>query len=131
MNMLKRFSLLLAPLLILLAVFAPLPATTTPVLAKEYDSKYFKECNAGGSMRKAGENQNICTARLIFSWAAMGATTVITIMIVIGAILYMLSGDNQEKAKKAISIIKSAILGLILFLIMYAIIDFLIPGGIR
>ena len=50
--------------------------------------------------------------------------------IVWGAILYSSAGDSQEKAKKGIEVIKNVVMGLILYIFMFAIINFLIPGGV-
>lgn len=48
--------------------------------------------------------------------------------IVWGAILYTSSGQSQENTKKGIEIIKNVVIGLLLYVFMFAIINFLIPG---
>lgn len=50
--------------------------------------------------------------------------------IVWGAILYTTAGGNQEKTKKAIEIIRNVVIGLLLYVFMFAIVNFLIPGGV-
>ena len=71
----------------------------------------------------------IDTARVIFNWVAIGVSTVVVIMVVIGAIQYMTAGGSQEQAKKGIEIIRNAILALVLYMIMWALLNFLVPGG--
>ncbi len=50
--------------------------------------------------------------------------------IVYGAILYTSAGDRSEQVKKAISVITNVVIGLIAYIGMYAVLEFLIPGGI-
>ncbi len=50
--------------------------------------------------------------------------------IVIGGINYSTSEGNPGKAQKGITIITNSIIGLLLYIFMFAIINFLVPGGI-
>lgn len=50
--------------------------------------------------------------------------------IVYGAILYTSAGGNQEQVKKAIGIITNVVIGIVAFAAMWAIIQWLIPGGV-
>ena len=50
--------------------------------------------------------------------------------IVYGSILYTTAGDSSEKVKKAIGVIMNVVIGIVAFVAMYAILQFLIPGGI-
>lgn len=50
--------------------------------------------------------------------------------IVWGSIMYAGSDGSPETAKKGISYITNAVIGLILFLAMYALINYLVPGGL-
>lgn len=50
--------------------------------------------------------------------------------IVYGSILYTSSGGNPEQTKKAISIITNVVIGLLAYIFMFAIINYLIPGGL-
>lgn len=47
-----------------------------------------------------------------------------------GAIIYSTAGGNREKVQTAISYITNAVIGLLLFMSMFAIANFLIPGGV-
>jgi hypothetical protein len=50
--------------------------------------------------------------------------------IVYGAILYTSAGGSQEQTKKAIGIITNVVIGVIAYALMFAALNFLIPGGI-
>lgn len=50
--------------------------------------------------------------------------------IVYGAILYTSAGDRSDQVKKAIGIITNVVIGLVAYVAMFAIVQFLIPGGI-
>ena len=49
---------------------------------------------------------------------------------VYGGILYTTAGGNSEQTKKAISYIRNVIIGLIAWALMYAILNWLVPGGV-
>jgi hypothetical protein len=49
--------------------------------------------------------------------------------IVYGAVLYSSAGGSSEQIKKAREIITNVVLGLVLYGLMYALINFLVPGG--
>ena len=67
---------------------------------------------------------------MILNWALVGVGTVVTIMVVIGGGIYMTAAGSQERAKQGIKIIRNALLGLVLYLIMLSALNFLVPGGI-
>lgn len=50
--------------------------------------------------------------------------------IVYGAILYTSAADNSNQTKKAVGIIGNVAVGLVLYAMMYLLLNFLIPGGI-
>jgi heme exporter protein D len=68
--------------------------------------------------------------RLFFNWLAIGVGVVVVIFVVVGAIQYITAAGNQEQAKKAIERIRNAVLALGLYLIMWALMNFIIPGGV-
>ena len=134
MNMLKRLlPAVLAPFLVFMSIITPL--TSLPAQAASDDgSKYFSDCKKTGDKWTVNgatyDNQILCVAVLIFNWMTYGVTTIVVIMVVIGAIQYMLAGDSQEKAKNAIRTIRNALIAVLLFLLMYAIINYVVPGGV-
>ncbi len=50
--------------------------------------------------------------------------------LVYGSILYTSSGGNQEQVKKAIGIFTNVVIGVVSFAGMWALLNFLIPGGV-
>lgn len=50
--------------------------------------------------------------------------------IVYGALLYTSAGGNQEQVKRAIGIFTNVVIGIIAFAGMWALLNFLIPGGV-
>ncbi|MDN5835465.1 MAG: hypothetical protein L0H36_02400 [bacterium] len=47
-----------------------------------------------------------------------------------GGILYASAGDRAEQVKQAITIITNVVIGLLLFVFLAAIVNFLVPGGV-
>jgi hypothetical protein len=50
--------------------------------------------------------------------------------IVYASILYASAGDSSEQTKKAIEMIKNVVIGLVVFGLMFLLLNFLIPGGV-
>jgi hypothetical protein len=50
--------------------------------------------------------------------------------IVYASILYTSSGGDQERIKKAMTIITDIVIGVVAYALMYAALNFLVPGGI-
>lgn len=66
----------------------------------------------------------------IVNWLAIGVAIAVVGGIIYGAILYTSSGGNPEQSKKGIDTIRNAIIALILYFAMWALINFLVPGGL-
>jgi hypothetical protein len=50
--------------------------------------------------------------------------------IVYGSILYTSAGGNADQTKKAIEFIRNVIIGLLAYALMFAVLNFIIPGGL-
>lgn len=50
--------------------------------------------------------------------------------IVYGSILYTTAGGSQEQIKKAVTIFTNVVIGIIAFAGMWALINFIVPGGV-
>lgn len=50
--------------------------------------------------------------------------------IVYGSIMYSSAGGNPEKSKKARAMLTNVIIGLVLYALMFALLNFLVPGGL-
>lgn len=66
----------------------------------------------------------------ILNWVAAGVVVVVLIGILYGAVMYASAGGKEDQVKKAIGIIRNAIIALILYFAMYALLQYLIPGGL-
>jgi hypothetical protein len=50
--------------------------------------------------------------------------------IVYGSVLYASAGGSPEQVKKAMGIISNVVIGIVAYALMYALLNFLIPGGL-
>lgn len=50
--------------------------------------------------------------------------------IVIGSVMYMTAGGSPERIKKANIFLSNVILGIIVYAVMYAFLNYIIPGGL-
>jgi hypothetical protein len=67
---------------------------------------------------------------LVIGILTAGVGAVALAGIVYGAILYTSAGGSQEQIKKAIGIFTNVVIGVIAFAGMWALLNFLIPGGV-
>ena len=65
----------------------------------------------------------------IFKWLAAGMTVIVLIAIVYGAIIYATAGTDKQKVETGKKIIRNAIGALIAYFFMYALLNFVVPGG--
>ena len=61
---------------------------------------------------------------------SIGVTIAVIAGIIYGAVLYTSAGGKSDQAQKAIGIIRGAMIALLLYFAMYAILNFLVPGGL-
>ena len=66
----------------------------------------------------------------VLNWLAVGVAIAVVIGIIYGAILYTTSGGNPEQAKKGIVAIRSAIVAMAGYFMMWAALNWLVPGGV-
>ena len=66
----------------------------------------------------------------VINFLAIGVGIAVVGGIVFGAIRYTSANGNASQAQQGIQIITGAIIGLVVFIFMYAILNFLIPGGV-
>ncbi len=66
----------------------------------------------------------------VINFLAVGVGIAVVGGIVWGGLVYAQSDGDSGKVKEAIDIIRNAIIGLVLFIFMYAIVNFLVPGGL-
>lgn len=122
------FSLALIAMLGLAALIAPLAVNAASTCGGVETSIDFG-CGEGsdGNIGDPGIYR-LLTAFLRFF--AIGVGIAVTIGIVYGGLMFMTARGNSGQTQKAISVIVNAVIGLLLFIFMYAIINFLVPGGL-
>lgn len=67
---------------------------------------------------------------VVVNFLAIGVGVAVLAGIIFGGFLYASSGGSAEQAKRGIGHIRNAIIALLLFIFMYALINFIIPGGL-
>lgn len=66
----------------------------------------------------------------IIDFMAVGVGLAVVGGIVFGALRYSSANGNAAQAQQGITFIVNSVIGLVLFILMYAIINFLVPGGL-
>lgn len=84
------------------------------------------QCNGGDS----NENPIIRTFMEIFDFFAVGIGILVVIGIIIGGIKYVTANGNTSQAEQGITTIVNAVIGLLLFIFMFALVNWLVPGGL-
>ncbi len=79
---------------------------------------------------KPGANTVTSLLLTIINFLAIGVGIAVVGGIVFGALRYSSANGNASHAQQGITFIVNAVIGLILFIFMYAIINFLVPGGL-
>ncbi len=85
------------------------------------------DINEGGSLE---ENPIYVYVRGILVFLAGGVGIAVVGGIVFGAYLYMTARGNAAQTQKGQTVILNSVIGLLMFIFMYAILQFIIPGGI-
>lgn len=89
------------------------------------DSNAFKETDCSDRSCALYKDLN-----LIISFLAAGVGVIVVIMIIVGGIQYSAAGGDPQKVSAAKTKIFNAVLALVTFIFLYAILDWLIPGGL-
>ncbi len=71
-----------------------------------------------------------CLFTEIITFLSIGVGIAVVAGIAIGGIQYATSQGNPAGAQKGITTITNAVIGLVLYLLMFALLQFLIPGGV-
>ena len=112
------------------------PDLSNPEASKAYEGKYlhaYGYCDLDGTVRP---NTDISSTGL---WGVLllviniltGAVGIAAVGgVVYGSILYASSGGNAEQTKKGMETIRNTIIGMVLYALMYAFLNFIIPGGL-
>jgi hypothetical protein len=128
----KKLRLTLASIFFMAAsVFTTLTVATPAYAACN------KETEVEITISIQGQNKCIPKTNAIFTWLtgiirflSAGVGIAVVGGIVYGGILYLTARDNASQIQQAITVIINAVIGLLLYILMFAILNFLIPGGI-
>ena len=66
----------------------------------------------------------------VINFLAVGVGIAVVGGIIWGGMLYASSNGDAGKAKQGVTVIVNAIVGLLLFMFMYALMNFIVPGGV-
>lgn len=88
--------------------------------------------NDGKSTLCSDQGASPITAILLWAIGIMGVGVGIAVVIgiILGGLKYAMSDGNEAQAKEGREIIVNAIIGLLLFIFLWAAANFLIPGGL-
>lgn len=131
MTKFARISLIFLPLLLFAALVGDKPAMaactkdeqgiTIGILGARKDGDIY-------CVKKEGAI--ISLFRAIVQFLSIGVGLAITGGIIYGGMLYASARDNSSQVEKSKTIITNSIIGLILYILLVAISNFLIPGGL-
>lgn len=88
-----------------------------------------EEC-VSGSKDDFSKTLIVTYMRWLLRFAALGFGLVMTVMLSIGGVQYITAQDNPQAIQAAKKKIFNAIISLVLFIFAFAIINYLIPGGL-
>lgn len=80
--------------------------------------------------KKGSKQPLLAVVSSILKWLAAGMTVIVVLAISYAGYLYIASGDSKDKSALAKKIIRNAITALIAYFFMYAILNFIVPGGL-
>lgn len=84
----------------------------------------------GSYCSSAGANPMTAIILWAINFLAMGVGIAVVIGIIFGGITYAMSDGDAGKAKEGRGIIVNAVIGLFLFIFLWAAANFLVPGGL-
>lgn len=109
-------------------VFFALPATVSAACVQ---TSITYTTNGGNQVCPSG-NGNVIITFLIYIIKFLGGLVglIVVLMIIIGGVQYITSGGNPQAVGAAKKRIVNAIIALVLYIMMFGILEYLIPGGI-
>lgn len=120
---------------IVLASFAGLGVLMTPLTVQAAKScggvdTAIIACNEDNSGTEVENNAVWALLMIVINVMTAGVGILAVAGIVYGAILYTTAEDKADQVKKATGIITNVVIGLILYALMWAGLNFIIPGGV-
>jgi hypothetical protein len=132
MNIKQTIRTMVAVLLLtfgLTAVLAPVEASALGNNGCETDTSVIKCTNVDeeGGVKQTGLWSILM---LVIQILTAGVGVIALAGIVYGSVLYTSAGGSQEQVKKAMTIFTNVVIGVIAYAGMWALLNFLIPGGV-
>ena len=107
-----------------------LPLVSQPAYACDNVTLSSPLSSGGTTVDCSGNGLIFNYLKMVIQFLSGAIGLVIVLMIVIGGVQYITSAGDPGAVKAARGRIINAITGLVLFILMFAILNFLIPGGI-
>lgn len=126
MNKIKHLFLTAFSAVLLLFIAAPVSlavGSDAPQRCGEIKTSLV-DCNNDGG------NPVVSLVLQVINFMAVGVGIAVVGGIIWGGLLYASSNGDSSKAKQGITAIVNSIIGLLFFMFMYALINFIVPGGI-
>ncbi|HEX9679476.1 MAG TPA: hypothetical protein VGA08_02540 [Candidatus Saccharimonadales bacterium] len=86
--------------------------------------------NIGGEVDTLESNPIFKRLADIVNFLGLGVAIAVTGLLVVGGIQYITSAGNPQQISSAKSRIRNALIALVLYIFMYAILQWAVPGGI-
>ncbi len=107
---------------------------TTAAEAKTYQGTYnheYGKCADGSDPTSGVQNSGIWAILLLVINILTGAIGLVAVGgIVYASIIYTTAGGDANQVKKAMTIIADIVIGVVAYALMYALLNFLVPGGL-
>lgn len=91
------------------------------------------DCTEKTSFEFCGRNEDVgiqCMFNEVLAFFSILVGILVVGGVVIGGIMYSTSQGNPSQTQRGITIIANSVIGLVLYLLLYAIINWLLPGGV-
>jgi hypothetical protein len=129
-NMKNKLVVLTLALVSMLSLAAAIPAATYAAECGGVKTTIDFGCGSVSGDGGTGDAGIYGLMVSIFNFLAIGVGIAVTIGIVYGGLMFMTARGNSGQTQKGVTIITNAVVGLLLYIFMYAIINFLVPGGL-
>src|SRR5688572_24071525 len=138
MKIKKRLLKILSFGILLLGITQPILVPASPVYADHCASDEIAisvPVEQGGShcIKKEGtgkDNPIFIYMRNIIKFIGAGVGMVLVLLVIVGGIRFTTAQGNPQAVQSAVKMIVSAVIGLIMFVLLFAIINYLLPGGV-
>ncbi len=134
----KKFKIIVGTFLAVVGLLGGLMFASKPVLAACAEDEIEISISLDGKSNciKKSQSGDLKTNPIyiwlvwILRFLSAGVGIAVVGGIVYGGILYLTARDNSSQTQKAVNVITNSVIGLLLYILMFAFLNYLIPGGI-